>query len=163
MGITHTAPLHSATSTKSVDEHQMKAQRFHARHGGKRKGVGSLTQNLAVAELKLATYSVTFESKELLGLELSPENEKKKTGALVTRCLNKFSNDNVLKGSRVVGVQDELVMALDHDEIIEIIEGSSAPLRLTFCWPSFFNEGRVDSESMSTWRGHDGKKRFECR
>ena len=113
-----------------------------------------------VSRLRIRTYSVMYHTK-VLGLEMHPFDHKSKTGALVTWCHNAFSQENVSLNSMVVGVQNQLVMDMDHDEILQLIRNSDRPLLLTFHNRIYRTDMDIgESQSLSTWRDRDGKIRF---
>jgi len=150
-------------------EHEMKVQRFHTRNGGKRKGarahdLNHFTRQIwqrRVVEVELATFSmVEWHQLDETEMEWHPLDRKKNKGA-VTLCHDMCSKESY--PIILVGVGDEFVMAMDHDEIMELIESSPRPLRLTFKSPSDCNRGQVHSESMVCWHYGDGKMRFRCR
>jgi hypothetical protein len=163
MGITLTPP----SGDEIMSEHEVAIKSKHFRKGGRRRASdpnklmppSSRSIKKRVSRFKIATYSVMFRD-QVLGLEMHPIDSKMNTGAVVTWCHSTFSSDHVTINSIVIGINDELVMDLDHQTILKLIRCSDRPLRLTFHNQLHRKSAMMQSQSLSTWRALDGKVRF---
>merc|ERR1711933_579231 len=116
---------------------------------------------------KIKTYSVVYEENNC-GLELYPFDTSKTTGAVVLKCHNMYSKENVIVNSLLIGINNEIVVNRNYAEILKTIMTVKRPLNLTFYPPPNCNadddgENRKLFQNLTLWLEMDDSMRFKLK
>merc|ERR1712228_373011 len=113
---------------------------------------------------KIKTYSVTYRGTNC-GLELYPFDTSKKTGAVVLKCHNVYSSNNVIVKSLLVGINDQIVVNEQYANILKTITTLPRPLHLTF-YPPPNCDGDSEKKAfknLTVWLETDDSMRFKSK
>ena len=79
----------------------------------------------------VGTYTVAFTTR-VCGIELVPLVASETLSAVVIKCHTQFAKEHVIRNSLLVGINAQLYVDCDSDDILSAISLSTRPLRLSF-------------------------------